>query len=112
MGEQLDTVLAKRNAVSNAFYSTIGGQANQTYDCPVCHNVLHLQQGFEEDTLQLLYDHCLAGGSKTVAYIHSKGSYHDFGGANEKFRRFAMRGVFSKACRNMPPSCNICASRF
>lgn len=71
------------------YYNTIGrqGALNATYMHHVCSernnflcvHMAHHNEGFEEKTLQPLYEHCHnQGGSDTrVVYMHNKGSFHE-----------------------------------
>jgi len=109
--EQMKTIRTLGSNVSNVFYTTVGGEADRSYGCQFCHMARHWQHGSENYTLQLLYDHCSTRPSETVAYIHTTGSLHP-SAENDAMRRFATLGALSEPCLNLPPSCNICATRF
>ena len=72
--------------------------------------IQHDDTGDEVGTLSLLWDYCKKNPDKKVAYIHSKGSFHN-NDENTKLRKFLTRGALSKECANLPFSCNVCSSR-
>lgn len=91
-------------------YVTLG-QVISIPDCPRCKHLAHIKKGFELHTLQYLWEHCVANRSKSVAYMHTKGSFHT-GTGNDHFRRFLTTAIFSRPCLTMPEACNVCSARF
>lgn len=75
-------------------------------------HVQHNDEGWEVETLKLLWDHCVDPKHErdTVVYIHNKGSFHP-SNKNDLLRRLLTRAALSEDCANMPPSCNVCSFR-
>jgi hypothetical protein len=71
----------------------------------------HHSEGFEDVTLHSVWDYCKFHNESKVVYLHSKGSYTPTP-ENEKLRRFLTFGALSESCANLPPSCNVCSTRF
>jgi hypothetical protein len=107
------------------FYKTIGkhGALNTTYMhqvCSernkfVCQHVQHHHEGFEELTLQSLYEYCQyeSGPDTRVVYMHNKGSFHSREGQNRRWRSHMMMAVTSELCLKPPDgSCNVCGLMF
>jgi hypothetical protein len=107
------------------FYKTIGkhGALNTTYMhhvCSernefVCQHVQHHHEGFEELTLQSLYEYCQHQGraDTRVVYMHNKGSFHSREGQNRRWRSHMMMAVTSELCLKPPDdSCNVCGLMF
>jgi hypothetical protein len=95
------------------YYNTIGkqGALNSTYmhhlcserNKLMCVHMKHYRGGFEELTLQRLYEYCLyqgASDSSKVIYIHNKGSFHSRDGTNRRWRTHMMMAVTSELCLN------------
>lgn len=72
----------------------------------------HHEEGDEGLTLRAIWEYCKANPhhDTKVAYLHSKGSFHDTND-NKKLRPFISRGALSKECANMPEQCDVCSSR-
>jgi len=85
-----------------------------------CHHVAHYDNGFEEVTLERLYDFCQEHVDFQVIYIHSKGSYHNQGGENDPWRRAMMHAVLHHDCLEPPVTadqsiaaqCHVCGLLF
>ena len=88
-----------------------------------CHHVKHVARGFEEVTLDELYDHCLAKGDNDytakVAYIHNKGSYNPQGTYDnerkkyirqDSWRRHATAAALHPHCRHLSNSSSSSSS--
>jgi len=80
-------------------------------NCSTCYHSTHKPEGWEPLTQQRLYEYCVQNPSKQVAYIHNKGSFHDWP-ENARLRRFVMKGITSEECMKMPATCDVCASRW
>jgi hypothetical protein len=107
------------------FYKTIGkhGALNTTYMhhvCSernkfICQHVQHHHEGFEELTLQSLYEYCQheSGPDTRVVYMHNKGSFHSREGQNRRWRSHMMMAVTSELClKPSDDSCNVCGLMF
>jgi hypothetical protein len=107
------------------FYKTIGkhGALNATYmhhvcterNTFVCQHMQHHHEGFEELTLQRLYEYCQndGGSDSRVVYMHNKGSFHSREGQNRRWRNHMMMAVTSELCLKPPDdSCNVCGLMF
>lgn len=73
----------------------------------------HYEQGDEEITLQDLWAYCSRDDThpkQKVAYLHSKGSFHQHD-ANDRLRVYLTKGALSSECSSMPDTCNVCSSR-
>jgi len=120
------------------FYTTVGGagtlppgtmrklcSANRLR----CVHLRHSISGFEELTLEPLYDFCSAfafdDDDVRVVYIHSKGSFHSQRGDNDRWRRHMMSAVTSPECLSLslspspsstlvsePKICSVCGLLF
>lgn len=112
------------------YYSTIGDVSggNSTHIDEVClqyngqmkcHHSGHFDQGFEEVTLNTLYDYCRESGheSHRVAYVHNKGSYHPEGWIDpvdgqirqDVWRRHGTAAAVNELClRPVDENCNVC----
>jgi hypothetical protein len=84
-----------------------------------CVHKQHYDTGFEERTLQNLYDYCrdssdTATASTRVIYMHNKGSYQWHAGINDKWRRHLTTAVTSQQCLepSAAESCNVCGLLF
>ncbi len=74
----------------------------------------HYEKGGEDITLHSLWEYCKRIPSPheaKVAYLHSKGSFHDHFGKNTLMRKFLTDGTLSEECANLPDQCNVCSSR-
>lgn len=74
-----------------------------------CESLGHHPTGFEDVTLQHLYDHCQANDGKAI-YMHSKGSFHA-NGPNDNWRWHMTAGVVSQDCLTAP-NCDVCGLNF
>jgi len=103
------------------YYNTIGkqGALNSTYMLHVCSErnkivcvqMDHHDVGFEELTLQHLFDYCVYqedDWDPKVLYLHNKGSYHDRNGANTRWRRHMMMAITSDLC--LKPLDDVCSA--
>jgi hypothetical protein len=113
--EQIQAALSAGPLVSEVRYITVAGPEKSTYPCSKCRKLAHFEEGFEELTLQYLYDHCVQNGSEYVVYMHNKGSFHS-SDLNMQLRQFLLSGVFSEQCltkgANKSKQCDVCSSRF
>jgi hypothetical protein len=107
------------------FYNTIGKEgvldpAHMASICAEHNNVLcihlkHYNEGFEELTLQSLYDYCQynSDSDDRVVYMHNKGSYHSAYGEADRLRRHLTMAVTNEMCLKPPDdSCSACGLRF
>lgn len=77
-----------------------------------CHHIKHIEEGFEEYTLQALYEYCVARPNDRVVYLHNKGSYTNTE-MNHRLRRHLTKAVFSPKClKTLHPTYNVCAAQF
>jgi hypothetical protein len=83
-----------------------------------CHQLQHLDQGFEKHTLQALYQHCANSSNSNVEadrviYVHSKGSYHS-SKAQNRWRRHMTDAVASRDCieHAHKQNCDLCGLLF
>lgn len=87
---------------SEVLYTLIGYSKgiNGDFCQPHCQQRNYLPSGDEVDTLQALYEYCIAPGhsKKLVTYLHDKGSFHN-SPHNEKMRRMATKAALD--CRNL-----------
>ena len=94
-------------------------EACAPYKHLVCHHVRHFAKGFEQVTLDVLFDHCVSSTStdESVAYIHNKGSYHTGSWIDPKskremrkdvWRRHGTAGALHPDCRRHTDTCNVC----
>mmetsp|Transcript_32255 Transcript_32255/g.48659 ORF Transcript_32255/g.48659 Transcript_32255/m.48659 type:complete len:126 (+) Transcript_32255:527-904(+) len=75
----------------------------------------YLHKGDEVDTLQALWQHCVAHPHEIVSYFHDKGSFHNTS-ENVKARRLGTKSTFhfhaDSILRNNLHECNVCTARF
>jgi hypothetical protein len=87
---------------SEVLYTLIGysKDINDDFCQPHCQQRNYLPSGDEVDTLQALYDYCVAPdhSKQLVTYLHDKGSFHN-SPHNEKTRRMATKAALD--CRNL-----------
>jgi len=113
------------NQTTTIFYNTIGkgpiidDDPNYMTDlCEMyklrCQHMAHYDRGFEEVTLQRLYDFCQSHPTYRVVYMHSKGSYHNFqSDINERWRWHLTQAVLHKDCIQPPnETCNLCGLQY
>lgn len=108
--EQLGLLIPDLHDASSVAVTSIG---HRLADLPPGAYVReHAVEGGEELTLRALWEHCRANDDprETVAYLHSKGSFHPTED-NRHLRRFVTRGALSEACANLPEGCDVCSSR-
>lgn len=80
------------------YYATVGNSGeNYTITNPKFIHKVHHNDGFESDTLQIMYEFCLEHKNSKVLYFHNKGSFHN-SPINAKFRRVL-------DCFNLNPYC-------
>jgi hypothetical protein len=78
-------------------------------ELPGLHKIKHLNQGDELDTLTELWRHCRANPEDRVAYIHSKGTFHD-SRENDHLRRLLTNYTFY--CTDaLGANCRSCGAR-
>lgn len=103
--EVLYTLIGYSKAITDAFCQ------------PHCHQRNYLSSGDEVDTLQALYEYCVAPdhSNQLVTYLHDKGSFHN-SQHNTKTRRMATKAALD--CRNLlvekdvDDQFNVCTGRF
>jgi hypothetical protein len=101
------------------YYVTIGHNLTdhqwiqERCNCFVCTHVRHETSGFEEVTLQPLYEYCVQQPEHRVIYLHSKGTFHPSHGA-ERWRRAMTEAVTSRHCLHddIPSQCHVCGLTF
>jgi len=80
----------------------------------VCHHIHHVAQGFEQVTLDPLYEHCQGtsshdeqASSSYVAYIHNKGSHHADSWTDPSSKREMRKDVWRRhgAAAAVHPDC-------
>lgn len=116
--EQLQQVLDE-GSYRTVHYSLIGKNVSHSNEvfCRLgldCHRLQYAKQGFEEVTLQHLYEYCIERPHARVAYIHDKGSFH-WSRRNDEKRKRATKVAVSDTCRFIPTDadeCNVCAPLF
>lgn len=113
------------NRTVKLYYSTVGGPIHRSWMLSLCrmhgvdcHFLKHWNEGDEDVTLQRIHDYCGEHISNSVAYIHSKGSYHSedmdpmWAGQN-RWRRHMTDAVLAKDCLEPSNStCNVCGLLF
>jgi hypothetical protein len=111
-----------RQARLTVHFVTIGNPATALAIRQMCQSPLaclhagHYDAGFEEVTLQALYEYCADHSHARIIYLHNKGSFHpDFVGAGRKnisqnaWRRHGTDGAMHPDCLDPPdPRCNMC----
>jgi hypothetical protein len=121
VGESYAATSARQNNQTvTVYYNTIGhaDALNATYMSHVCskasknmrcQHMQHYDQAYEEVTLERVKEYCHQHDSHKAIYMHSKGSYHSFGGRNEGWRRHMTMAVTDEHCLNPPNNtCNVC----
>lgn len=89
------------------------------YEGIMCRHVKHHNNGYEEVTLNELYDYCNESGHRShrVAYAHNKGSLHPDGWLDPEvgqirqdvWRRHGTAAAISEMClRPVDNDCNVC----
>ena len=68
--------------------------ASSSSSPPIIHLLQHRAKGMEEVTLDALWEYCVAHPTRSVIYLHSKGSFHATW-QNERFRRVLTRAALS-----------------
>ena len=73
----------------------------------------HNETGMEEITLGYLHRFCLAHPEQLVAYVHTKGSYHNHA-KNVQMRQFLLHSLASEECLDgvSNGTCSVCSARF
>jgi hypothetical protein len=104
----------------NGINATTMTQICSQYDNLVCHHMEHFDNGFEEVTLNKLYDYCQESDheSHRVVYLHNKGSHNPDGWFDTKiqkqirqdvWRRHGTAAATSELCLQPPnDTCNAC----
>jgi hypothetical protein len=129
------TSALRNNQTLTVYYNTIGHATalNATYMSHVCskasknnslrcQHMQHYDQAYEEVTLERVQEYCHRHESHKAIYMHSKGSYHSYGGKNEGWRRHMTMAVTDERCitTNLPSNnnnhtedtCNVCGLMF
>ena len=78
--------------------------------------IAHHESGDEYLTLHSLWKYCGANPHNSVAYLHSKGSFHP-SSKNDRLRKFITRATLSQECARIvrtknDSTCNVCSNRF
>ena len=78
-----------------------------------CIHLGHNETGMEEITLGYLHRFCLAHPEQLVAYVHTKGSYHNHA-KNVQMRQFLLHSLASEECLDgvSNGTCSVCSARF
>jgi hypothetical protein len=113
-----------KNKPVNVFFNTVGkrGVLNNEYMARVCSDrsnmrcmrMDHYDEGYEDLTLQRVYDYCQTHQEpgQQIIYMHNKGSFHP-GGQNHWWRRHMTLAVTDKKCLNPANNtCNTCGLVF
>jgi hypothetical protein len=134
VGRSYATAASQKQPVK-LYYNTIGmpGVLTEAYMNAVCTpnhiqciHMQHYMSGFEEYTLQRLYEYCHAQPSSDkitedhqqhqqhrVVYMHNKGSYHSWSGSNTRWRRHLTAAVTTKEClQPANRTCSVCGLVF
>ena len=102
--------------MNNQMMTTLVDQTCAKYSNLECHHIKHVANGFEEVTLDELYDHCMTNDNDynaNVAYIHNKGSYNPEGRFDrvkkkterqDAWRRHGTAAALHPHCRNLSNS--------
>lgn len=94
------------------YYYTVGASNYSMPPCSVCHHLGHSDSGFEQKTLQAMYEYCILHPNHLVVYLHNKGSFND-NPTNHRMRRHLTKAVFSPECLLLDPQAfDICAAQF
>jgi hypothetical protein len=105
---------------SNGINATTMTEICSQYDNLVCQHMEHFDSGFEEVTLDKLYDYCHEPNreSHRVVYLHNKGSHNPDGWFSTKiqkqirqdvWRRHGTAAATSELCLRPPnDTCNAC----
>lgn len=105
---------------STIYYSRFGDYTTNPFPLSTCENDNHRKcvqfaaedDGDEKDTLQYLYDYCIANKNDTAVYIHTKGAYTP-SDENDLLRDILMEAVTSEECLDIDTSsCNTCSTQF
>jgi len=113
-----------QNKPVNVFFNTIGqsGILNNTYMAQVCSDrsnmrcihMKHYDEGFEDLTLQRLYEYChrQSDPDHRVVYMHNKGSFHP-SSLNHWWRRHMTMAATNELCLNPTNlTCSTCGLIF
>lgn len=115
ISEQISQVLKSSHRNSSLYFNVWGQDIPDSNICPPeldCKRIRYQEEGSETETIQNLYEHCLAHPKDTVVYMHDKGSFNPSGN-NVKLRKIATKSALSDACKSAPSKgCNVCANRF
>lgn len=120
MKEQMEQVYNSSHRNATVYYNILGRDIDAKSDgfCKEgmdCRKMRFIHNGDEVETLQDLYNHCIAHTNDTVIYLHDKGSFNGMG-RNHAVRRLGTLSSTSEACRsiahNNSKTCNICVSKF
>ena len=67
----------QQNCASEAilYYFSLGAPNHTIPPCDPCHHLGHRTKGFEEFTLQAMYEYCSIRPHDSVVYFHNKGSF-------------------------------------
>jgi hypothetical protein len=124
--EQLDQIASSHAVTAKTLainYVTIGDLVNkqrahlaiqdlckQHNSTLTCTRINHVEQAFEEVTLDHVHQHCQVNPDSRVIYIHNKGSFHPYPG-NEAWRWHLTAAAVSKECLSNQ-ACNLCGLQF
>jgi hypothetical protein len=116
---------AFQNKTLTVYYNTIGKPDTLTSTvmdalCSPykleCKHMKHYDKGFEEVTLDRVYEYCQLHQHQQhrVIYIHSKGSYHNWkNGWNDRLRRHLTLAATNTLCVQPPlGTCSVCGLNF
>ncbi|GAB5357183.1 hypothetical protein AAMO2058_000352100 [Amorphochlora amoebiformis] len=115
--EQLETVLRSdmRERIKSIEITTVNKNVS-IVGCDLCHHTEHFLDGYEERSLEKVYDYCVQHPMEKVIYFHSKGTFHDRP-LNALLRKTMMRSILSRECLDVaqtlqPYQCNVCGLRY
>jgi len=133
--EQMNQVVSaiqawNQSRATTVYYNTVGAPVFNSTDMDrlcsstsdddmqlQCQHMEHYEHAQEEQTLQRLHNFCLVNPEETVAYMHTKGSFHETawnGLPQDTWRRHATMAVTSQECVQavQTDKCNVCGLLF
>lgn len=95
---------------STLYYFSLGATNHTMPPCDPCHHLGHRKKGFEEFTLQAMYEYCAKRPQDTVVYFHNKGSMNS-NAMNDRLRRHLTKAIFTRECLHIHnTSYDLCAA--
>ena len=94
------------------YYFSVGAPNHTMPPCDPCHHLGHRTKGFEEFTLQAMYEYCSIRPQDTVVYFHNKGSFSS-NKRNDRLRRHLTKAIFTSICLSINQTeHNLCTATF